>query len=355
MTKAAKNIIENEENNAHYGIIGNDICMGDHKVNSILLFLLLKKSKSFLLFFSFVFVSPTQPVYLKLRIKTNQGIVNKCDHVQIRQDGCKENYNYEELNSKLVNVCEMCLKHLHAIVVENDTNMKPLPLASQSSNINRKMPPFINVVDADNFNVCLCNVTDEKKSISKDENICPNCRHLIDQQPNERRTLVSKQTMLGDVVVNRIDSQYLSSTYSSSPSELRKLNDPYTPESVESHSPQPDEVDEEKEFPNFINSTNDDDEILVNIREVIKHKHNIINEINCPINNDEADTRKSLQNHFNHTVSPSQLQTRLEILRRESQLDCNSKSSGSASISDSNEKKTSLHSKCCLRCSCAIL
>jgi hypothetical protein len=70
-------------------------------------------------------------------------------------------------------------------------------------------------------------------------------------------------------------------------------------------------------------------------------------------------------NHLK-TVSPSQLQTRLEILRRESQLDCNnSKSSersggsgGNSSLSsNSNDKikKSPPQTKCCLRCSCAIL
>lgn len=293
---------------------------------------------------------------MKLRIKANQGIVNNCDHVQTRQEGYKENH---ELSSKLINVCEMCLKHLNAIVVENDyKSTTPLPLSSQSSKNNQQLPPVsINVVDADNFNVCMCNVTDDKErgstrqaNASSNENICPSCRHLIKQPSMERRTLVAKQTMLGDVIVNRIDSQYLSSTYSSSPSQMRLLKDPYTPESVESHSPIP-EIDDSKEFPSYINSTTDDEEIFENMREVIKNNGAMESVVI-----DESDKIGGLLNHYNlnHTVSPSQLQTRLEILRRESQLECTSKTSGSGS-SEMNEKKSSLHSKCCLCCSCAIL
>jgi hypothetical protein len=119
---------------------------------------------------------------------------------------------------------------------------------------------------------------------------------------------------------------------------------------------------DEKEFPSFINSTSDDDEILENM--LIKHKHS--GEHKTVELMDETTDKigaGDLQNHYNnlnHVVSPSQLQTRLEILRRESQLECSSKnSSGSGTSSSTGSKKkkdkSSLHSKCCLCCSCAIL
>lgn len=270
-----------------------------------------------------------QPVSLKFRIKTNQGIVNKCDHVQsMLDDDCKENISYE-LNSKLVNFCcEICLKHLKAIM---ETTIKTLPLPLSST---CQMPLVsISVVDTDiNLNICMCKERGDEV-MSEKENICPNCRNIIKAQPSERYSLVSKQTMLGDVLVNRIDSQFLSSTYSSSQSQVKKLIDPYTPESIESHSPQT-----EFEEPTFINTTTDCDDILVNLREA--------NNIKTELSNGEFDsdeTEKIQNHHHNQMVSPLQLSTRLEILRRESQLDCNSKKSGS----DGSHTKSS---KSCCKC-----
>lgn len=167
--------------------------------------------------------------------------------------------------------------------------------------------------------------------------------------------------MLGDVVFSRIDSQYLSSTYSSIPSQLRKLQDPYTPESVESHSPQPEM--EEKEFPIINDTTADSPDILENIREIYKHKlHSIEDDQRNGDLKEILDDEPvaDLQTHFNmtHTVSPSQLTTRLEILRRESKLmlnDDGSKSGSDESGADIGGKKPLNKSKCCLRCSCVIL
>ncbi|CAG9807923.1 unnamed protein product [Chironomus riparius] len=310
MTKSMKRLIENEEY-TEYGIIGKDICMGDHK-----------------------------PVYLKLYLKTNQGKINNCDHVQSTKEGCKQN-----LNSK-INACETCSKHMNKVFCEY--SMKPLPLSSSKINLskNNHMPLVsISVVDADTLNTCMCKkISDFENRTRKyinntvNEKVCSTCGLIIKKQP----MLVSKQVMLGDVIVNRIDSQFLSSTYSSSPSQIRKLNDPYTPESIESHSPQP-EMEEE----NFINNTIEEDDSI--ICDVIKHKTDHI----CGDNILE-DVDNSLQNfhNLNHSVSASQLQTRLEILRRESQLECSSKNSGSG-LSDLNNK-SSLNSKC-LCCSCAIL
>lgn len=278
-------------------------------------------------------------------MKTNQGIVNKCDHVQLSRrdddDDCKENIN-SELSSKLVNVCcEVCLKHFNELM-----ETLPLPLTDGTrylSKSNQKTPLVsISVVDTDNnLNICMCNAIEVDKSVvmtdidDESENICPNCRNLIKAQPSARYSLVSKQTMLGDVTINRIDSQFLSSTYSSSGSQLRKFMNPYTPESIESHSPQA-----EMEEPNFIN--NDFEDIPEIIREVIKHKAD---------NNGEL-INEETENHH-HTMDPQALTTRLEILRRESQLECNSKSGDSGSFN--SHAKSSMNSKKCLCCSCAIL
>lgn len=238
----------------------------------------------------------------------------------------------------------------------------------------------INVVDTDNnLNVCMCammysdenllNIDYEKLENDK---ICPICRNIIMQQPIEHRpTLVSKKSMLAnDVVVSRIDSHFLSISNNSN----RRMQDPYTPESCESHSPQPESLDE-KEFP-IINKTVDSPEIIENM-EKIKHKKpsvdlmtaeepetlaaplNVTNEL--PPNSEAPQT-----NHFhNHTVSPSQLKSRLEILRRESQL-CNDVNTGNvvagadvektqfdnATSKRKNDKK---RSKCCMVRDCVII
>lgn len=279
-------------------------------------------------------------------------------------------YNKENLvtNSlKHPKNCVMCLKHLNAITEKFSDSLSAsasLPLNSQSTLCNQHLiSPLvsISVVDADNLNICMCNLMEQdlnNHETVEGDKICKICRNIIKQQPNERCTLVSKRVMLGDVVVNRIDSQYLTSTYSSSSSQLRKLQDPYTPESVESHSPQPEM--EEKEFP-LINETVDSEDILVNIREVNKHKKSVtVFEADQPNGdfkehpeNDKVGNLKSL--YLTHTVSPSQLTTRLEILRRESQLliDVGSKS-GSGSGADIDDEKSLNKSKCCLRCSCVI-
>lgn len=216
----------------------------------------------------------------------------------------------------------------------------------------------ISVVDADNLHVCMCNLMEDQSNHEtiEGDKICKICRNIIKQQPNERCTLVSKRMMLGDVVVNRIDSQYLSCQYSSIPSHLRKLPDPYTPESIESPSPQPEL--EEKEFP-IINEIVDSDDILVNIREVNKHKVSDDQPANGDVSESvEDEPVGNLQNHYNHThtVSPSQLTTRLEILRRESQLIINDGASkgGNGSGMDVDDKKSLNKSKCCLSCSCVI-
>lgn len=303
----------------------------------------------------------SQPIFLKFRIKSNQGIVSCCDHIQ--EDSNKENLVIEA-GLKHPKSCFVCLKHLNAITEKFSDSLSasaslPLKLQASLENHQSVSPSVsISVVDADNLNICMCNLMEDQSNQETIEGrkICKICRNIIKKQPIERFTLVSKRTMLGDVIVNRIDSQYLTSTYSTPSSVLRKLRDPYTPESTESHSPQP-EI-EEKEFP-IINQTLDSEDILDNIREVNRHKK-------CEGELSNGDLKESLesektgtfQNHYNmvHTISPSQLTTRLENLRRESQLmihDGSSKS-GSGSGADIGDEKSLKQSKCCLRCSCVI-
>ncbi|CAO1430867.1 unnamed protein product [Diamesa hyperborea] len=193
LSKTAKKLMDDEENYT-YGIIGEDVCMGDHK-----------------------------PVYLSLRIKTKQGISNICEHAQ-----------------------------------DDRTNKENISLNSRSKSSN---------------------------------------------------------------------ASCLFSNYSTSSSNLRRLHDPYTPEDSETHSPQPEYIDE-KEFP-IINETTDSDEILENIHKLNSKK---VSQPVLNVNDEElrqtpeiSDDKTSQHNHQNHnhishTVSPRQLKSRLEILRRESGL-----------------------------------
>jgi len=318
-------------------------------------------------------------------MKPNQGIVSSCDHINHvthpddEEDSNKENVMNVHVNVKRPNYCLSCLKRLNVIAEKNSSDSNAmsgsLPLVPVAHVTEEKLSPLvsISVVDADNLNVCMCNILVEDhhhhanaKLSTNDKLICPICRNLIKQQPNERCTLVSKRTMLGDVVVNRIDSQYLSSNYSTTQSLLKKLQDPYTPESLESHSPQPETELEDKDY--LINETLDSEDILENLHELKKHKVSLaagngVPEVVHP--NGESfkegleekannNNNNSLYNHT-HIVSPSQLTSRLEILRRESHLqDPGSIKSGSGSDIETKESLNK-SKKCCLRCSCVIL
>lgn len=295
---------------------------------------------------------------MKFQIKSNQGTVSGCEHIL----ALEEDFEMENLSLsyglKHLKMCVKCLNHLIAVTEKYSVSS----LASESLPI-KYQPAFdseqlisplvsISVVDTDNLNICMCNLREDHNNyeIVEGYKICKICRHIIKKQPNERCTLISNRSMLGDVVVNRIDSQYLTSNYSSSFSQIKKLQDPYTPESVESHSPQPEL--EEKDFP-LINETVDF-KISKNAFEV-----NNFNQSSAESEkNNEDDAIVKLHNQYNitHTVSPSQLTSRLEILRRESQLmihDVGLKNSGDSEANIDDDKSLK-KLKCCLRC-CVIL
>lgn len=301
---------------------------------------------------------------MTFQIKSNQGTVSGCEHIRaMNEDFDKENLilNY---GSKHLKICAKCLMHINTVTeMYSDSSLASelLPLKCHPAFDNKQLvSPLvsISVVDTDNFNVCMCNLKEDHNNheMVEGHKICKICRLIIKKKPNERCMLISKRTIFGDIVVNRIDSQYLTSNYSSSFSQMKKLQDPYTPESVESHSPQP-ELDE-KEFP-LVNENVENFKILKNVLEVKKYKKpNLIQQSSAESkSNFEEDTIAKLHNQYNvtHSVSPSQLTTRLEILRRESQLlihDVGSKNAVDSEAIDDNESFKKL--KCCLRC-CVIL
>lgn len=313
-------------------------------------------------------------------MRTQQGIYSRCEHAtSIVDDTDKENLLENNASSRIK--CLHCTKQIYSIIDRLKGEGRPALLSTAENgindiieiemngimnevqvrnNLNYTNRPLvsISVIDTDNnLNVCMCalmcnstenlmNLNGMQQIVEEEDRICPICRNIIKLQPIEhRRTLVSKRLMLAnDVVVNRIDTHYLSSTYNS-----KRLLEPYTPESVESHSPLP-EMQDEREYP-LINETRDSEEILESIHKV-NHKEHLESE---EPENDHADNVGNSSNmgnvgcsagkSVNHTVSPRQLKSRLEILRRESELSC--EKNGVAKKRD--------ESKCCVHRVCVIL
>lgn len=184
---------------------------------------------------------------------------------------------------------------------------------SNASSQKRKIKPTIsiNVTDAENLNVCMCslyascdNVLVEQESMIG--TICPRCQNIIKQQPTEhRKTLISKRlTLSKDIIVNRVDTHFLSLKTAF---DSGKRYEPYTPESIESHSPplrEPDILEYETTDDNKIDSNNTISTIDENVDS-------------CDVNNKVISPVRSLSTH-SCAVSPRQLKSRLEILRKTS-------------------------------------
>lgn len=196
----------------------------------------------------------------------------------------------------------------------------------------------INVTDAENLNICMCSLYASSDTMLIEEqehmtgSICPRCQNIIKQQPMEhRRRLISKQlTLANDIIVNRVDTQFLNLK----PYQLGKRYEPYTPESIESHSPAA-EIDEEING----NSTNDDE------RNQYDGSANI-NDDDIEI----SDSNKKCSipiSPTNSGVSPRQLMARLEKLRQFNAPDI----SGDQQVEAKNRTKDS----CCFTRICVIL
>ena len=143
--------------------------------------------------------------------------------------------------------------------------------------------------------------------------ICPRCQNIIKQQPTEhRKTLISKRlTLSNDIIVNRVDTHFLSlSKY-----QTDKQFEPYTPESIESHSPVPEsEIDTTNSNLSEINDTipSDLDAAAAVVDIALNAKSSLNNTANN--NNYEVKHVRSLSSHSGG-VSPRQLKSRLENLR----------------------------------------
>lgn len=246
------------------------------------------------------------------------------------------------LNSKF---CETNLMHPNADVpiVSNVVNATAInnnnsnKLNNNSANVNvpvyqtkKKVTPTvsINVTDTENLNVCMCslyasydNVLIEQESMIG--TICPRCQNIIKQQPTEhRKTLISKRLQLSkDIIVNRVDTHFLSLKNAF---DHCKRYEPYTPESVESHSPI---LPEQFDILEYEQNDDDDDDDNIGIHAGASDK-NIINDANSlnVINDNAVDPFdvnckivpvRTMSTHSS-AVSPRQLKSRLEILRKTS-------------------------------------
>lgn len=181
----------------------------------------------------------------------------------------------------------------------------------------RKVQPTvsINVTDTENLNVCMCSLYASCDNVLAQEesmigSICPRCQNIIKQQPTEhRKTLISKRlTLSKDIIVNRVDTHFLSLKTAF---DNGKRYEPYTPESIESHSPLPCESDI-LEY-----EQNDEDDV----DEKIDKNNTMTDDVTVTdpfdMNSKVISPVRSLSTHSS-AVSPRQLKSRLEILRKTS-------------------------------------
>lgn len=208
-----------------------------------------------------------------------------------------------------LNVLLECLK-LNGSRSLNQLNLSPVDVVSVTPVVSSlvsckksmKQPPIsINVTDTENDeSVCMCALFASSDNIIAESNamigaICTKCRNIIKQQPTEhRKTLISKRlTLANDIIVNRVDTHFLSLNSFVTATKC----EPYTPESIESHSPQPGCLDySENEF---------DDESVDIVDNVIEVDDLPV----IPVLQQTTTTATSTQG-----VSPRQLKSRLESL-----------------------------------------
>uniref|UniRef100_A0AAG5DY86 inositol-polyphosphate 5-phosphatase n=1 Tax=Anopheles atroparvus TaxID=41427 RepID=A0AAG5DY86_ANOAO len=272
VSPAARKLISEGSTGDSYGIIGADVCMGDHK-----------------------------PVYLSTRIKTSQGILDYCscdthapttprvEHtVPNRSSASSDSSSNSHTNvivshsssgsnagpAAKVNValsastgsarhppggsgrgsgtsstilpiadsapqpCAICAVRIEQCFGRNLGELEQNAAANIGLGLlateapatfasDDRCPPVvsISVFDTDsNLNVCMCALYCSKARAAQSGDgeseaagadtvppICPNCRNIIKHQPVEhRKTLISRRMMLtNDIIVNRIDTHYL--------------------------------------------------------------------------------------------------------------------------------------------------
>ncbi|XP_043064901.1 inositol polyphosphate-5-phosphatase A isoform X1 [Drosophila ficusphila] len=207
-----------------YGMIGEAVCMGDHK-----------------------------PVYLTVRLKPNKGTYRSCDCNYTNTYAKPNNISTSPVPAVKLKYCPYSNKLFEDIATSSKLidetearNMYNSLKISQDDEAGKtassNFPNIsINIIDSDNICMCLCAHLSSNSLLQFDDSsrtgeaICPMCRNIIKRQPVAHRyKLLSKRLMLTqDIIINRIDTQHLSTDTE------RLYEDPYTPESTESHSPYP--------------------------------------------------------------------------------------------------------------------
>lgn len=234
---------------------------------------------------------------------------------------------------------------------------------SISNNRKRVTPTVsINVTDTENLSVCMCSllyassdtIPIEQESMGDSSTICPRCRNIIERHSSEpRRTLISKRlTLANDIIVNRVDTHFLNLK----PYQCGRQYEPYTPETIESHSPAT-EIDD---IPTSDDVDDDDEEC--------KQCDANVNDIDNDDNDYNAKKRGSTLSPTigSSGVSPGQLKARLEKLRlctpdtpnsstTTSELSMIVKQSNSNDDHQIKMAKNRSSSKCCASRYCVIL
>lgn len=197
-----------------------------------------------------------------------------------------------------------------AVVAASNTDAvsNAIEMPQQRLPSTNKITPLvsINVTDAENLNVCMCSLFASSDNVLAEQQeqmigaICPRCQNIIKQQPAERKTLISKRmTLSNDIIVNRVDTHLLSLKTALA---FGKRYEPYTPESVESHSPfaEPDVLEY---------TQNDENELIEGMASI----HDTID----PFDLSKKPHPRTASMH-SAGVSPLQLKSRLENLRKTS-------------------------------------
>ncbi|KAL9898989.1 inositol polyphosphate-5-phosphatase A isoform 1-T1 [Glossina fuscipes fuscipes] len=378
MSPQARRIIDEEFSPNIYNIIGENVCMGDHK-----------------------------PIYLNIRLKPNQGTYRCCNcnisnannnkstshnNPAVTTAVSDQQFNNDVLfclyNSKIFTdelteynrLSEMSMRSstkpdnqfdLYSGIANTPGEFSRLQNLIHDGRLNAsKWPPIINIIDSDNIHVCMCSQILGNDTV--DGTICPECQNIIKKQPIEHRCrLISKRLLLSNnIIVNRIDTQHLNTYLDRSP----KGQDPYTPESAESHSP----VHELSSSSTTTTASNNSRNLTVN--ETIStdkiHSHNssllpnaaIINVPNKhkPVEFSRAHESNAVVSEKQHrgVVSPGQLKLRLEDLQKKTlkqniEMHSNSNSGGTAGNGDvedvdeicqANTAIETHHTNCLPRC-----
>jgi inositol-1,4,5-trisphosphate 5-phosphatase len=213
-----------------------------------------------------------QPVYLSIRIKANQGIESYCwcDKTHENVENVPDNYTAplkrprkrSDQYAFSCSECLLCYEHILSQFGRLLADLDPIHShirkshqhllhETQSENCLQKRPPRINVFDTDkNVSICTCAVHNSEpdlmhpKNDEDDEEVdekCPVCNLSI--VPNFQRGSHIKRLMLANyMIVNQFDSAFLAADNFG---DFNQQYEPYTPESVESHSPQIEMVAEE--------------------------------------------------------------------------------------------------------------